>query len=79
MQGSLEQLLEYWANDLGTGSEILIRVLETLRDELAQAQLPDGRRLQTVGNVREFINQVVSNLARGTEERSEKPEKHGRP
>ena len=64
MYGSLAQLLAYWAHHQEEldRKELVILVLETVRDDLSQAQTKDGRPVLDAHDLQSYFNDQIAEL-----------------
>lgn len=61
---ALAQLLTFWIKTSANSNdaELVMRVLETLRDDISQATLKDGKPITTAADVRECLDQQIDRL-----------------
>ena len=66
MNGSLAQLLDFWLNDIGKVDEreLVILLLETIRDDISQAQTKNGRRVANPRDMQDYLNEQIAELRR---------------
>jgi hypothetical protein len=61
---ALAQLLAFWIKNSTqpNDAELVMCVLETVRDDISQARLKDGKAVATMADMREYLNQQIERL-----------------
>ena len=73
MSSGLAELLAYWADVDETWGrrELMILVMETIRDDLAQAQTKKGRPVVDIRDMQEYLTAQIQELRRLWEQSAE--------
>jgi len=64
MNGSLAELLLYWTEERVGEKELVVLILETIRDDISQARTTDGKRVVDPRSMQEYLDEQIAHLRR---------------